>query len=85
MANFAATHGMIKGKKQKINKETGPKKDIISMAEWERQVVDSVPIDHKENLDKLITEYWDIFLEKLPKGVPTSWEVQTSYWNRPWK
>ena len=36
VANFAAAHGMTEGEKRKINRETGPKKDITSVAETER-------------------------------------------------
>ena len=76
VANFATAHGMIEGEKWKINRETGPRKDIITVTERERQVLDSVPISHRENLEILIREYRDIFPEKLPKGVPPSREVQ---------
>ena len=70
---FAAAHGMTEGEKQKINRETDPKKDIISVAERERQILNSVPKNHKKDLEILIKEYWDIFPGKLPKGVPPSW------------
>ena len=75
MANFAAAQGMTEGEKRKINRETGPRKDIISVAERERRVLDSVPVSHRENLEKLIKEYRDIFPEKLPQSVPPSQEV----------
>ena len=67
---------MTEGAKRKINRETGPKKDIISVAEREQQVLDSVPENHRKDLEKLIKEYQDIFPEKLPKGVPPLREVQ---------
>ena len=50
VAKFAAAHGMTEGEKWKIHRETGPKKDIISVAERERQVLDSVPENHNKNL-----------------------------------
>ena len=78
MANFATTHGMKEGEKRKINRETDPKKDIISVTERERQVLNSVPENHRKDLETLIKEYWDIFPEKLPKGVPPSRKVQHS-------
>ena len=40
VASFTAAHGMTEGEKRKINRETGPKKDIISVAERERQVLE---------------------------------------------
>ena len=49
-----------------MNKETGPSKNIISVVERERQVLDGVPIGHRENLKQLIQEYHDLFPEQLP-------------------
>ena len=76
MAKFAAAHGMTEGRKQSINKNIGPKKDIIIVAEWERQVLDNVLVCHREDMKKIIQEYHDIFPEKLPKGIPPTREVQ---------
>ena len=73
---FAAAHGMTEGQKRKIKREVGPKKNFISVAERERQVLESVPKSHREGLEKLIQEYRDLFPEKLPQGIPPSWEVQ---------
>ena len=51
---FVAAHGMSEGHRRQINKREGPKKDIIIVAERERQVLDSVPINHRERLAQLI-------------------------------
>ena len=59
-----------------MNKETGLVKNIISVQERERQVLEGVPVDHRESLEKLIQEYCDLFPEKLPKGIPPTREVQ---------
>ena len=74
--NFVVAHGMTEGEKWKISRETGPRKDIILVAERERQVLNSVSVSHKENLEKLIKEYSGVFAEKLPKGVPPLREVR---------
>ena len=74
--NSAPAHDMTEGEKRKINCETGPKKDISTVAERERQVLSSVPDNYREDLQFLIEEYLDIFPEKLPKGVHPSQEVQ---------
>ena len=66
----------MEGQKRKMNRETGPKKDIISVKEREQQVLDSVPENYRKDLAKLIKEYQDIFPEKLPKGIPPEREVQ---------
>ena len=76
MANFAAAHGMTEREQRKINRVSGPKKDIISVAERGQQILDSVPKDHRKDLEKLMKEYRDIFPKKLPKGVPPLREVQ---------
>ena len=71
-----SAHGMTKGQRRKINKETGPRKDIITVEEREREVLNSVPIVYRESLEKVIQKYRDVFPEKLPKGVPPNREVQ---------
>ena len=73
---FATAHGMTEGQKRKINREVGPKKNFISVADRERQVLESVPKSHREGLEKLIQEYRDLFPEKLPQGIPPSREVK---------
>ena len=47
-ARFAAAHGRSEIYKRSINKTQGPKKDIITTAEREQQVLDSVPRCHQE-------------------------------------
>ena len=62
-ACFVAAHGLSEGNKRSINKREATKKDIISVAEREQQVLDSVPICHQEKLCHMIQEYHDIFPE----------------------
>ena len=69
-ARFAAAHDLSEGNKRSITKSKGPKKDIISVAEREQQVLDSVPVCHREKLSHMIQQYRDIFPEQLPKGIP---------------
>ena len=38
--------GLTEGQKSKINKEVCPKKDIISVAEREQEVLNNVPESH---------------------------------------
>ena len=45
-AQFAAAHGMSEGTKRSINKRVGPKKDIITVAECEQEVLASIPVCH---------------------------------------
>ena len=59
-----------------MNKESGPNKNIISVAERECEVLDGVPASHRENLEQLIQEYRDLFPEQLPKGIPPSRKVK---------
>ena len=62
-ARFATAHGLSEGSKRSINKREGPKKDIISVAEREQQVLESVPVCHREKLGHMIQQYRDIFPE----------------------
>ena len=66
----------IEGQRRKINKEFGPKKDIISVKEREKEVLDSVPAVYWESLEKVIQKYRGVFPKKLPKDVPPNREVQ---------
>ena len=75
---FAAAHGLSEGSKRSIHKREGPKKDIISVAEREQQVLDSVPICYREKLGHMIQQYRDIFPEQLPQGIPPKRVVEHS-------
>ena len=77
-ARFAAAHGLSEGNKRSISKCKGPKKDIISVAEREQQVLDSVPVCHREKLSHMIQQYRDIFPEHLPQGIPPKRVVEHS-------
>ena len=82
-ARFAAAHGMSEGHRRQINKKEGPKKDIITVAERERQVLDSVSSNHRERLAQLIQQYRDVFPEQLPKGICSalgSWTELLESW-----
>ena len=50
-------HGMTEGQRRKINKDSRPKKDIISVKEREKEVLDSVPAVYRESLEKFIQKY----------------------------
>ena len=76
VARLAATHGLTESQKRMMNKETGPNKNIILVAEQEQQVLKRVPESHRECLGKLIQEYHNLFPEQLPKGIPPSREVK---------
>ena len=64
------SHGMTEGQKRKINRESGPKRDIMPVKGQEREVLDSVPAVHRKSLKKLIKECRDVFPGKLSKGAP---------------
>ena len=72
-----SARGMTEGQRRKINKESGPKKDIISVKEREQEVLNSVSAVYRESLEKAIQKYRDVFPEKLPKGVTPNREVTT--------
>ena len=59
--SFVTAHGMSEGTKRSINKRVGPKKDVITVAEREQEVLASVPACHRERLEHIIQEYRDLF------------------------
>ena len=61
-AAVKTAHGMIDGQRRKINKESGPKKDIISVKEREKEVLDSVLAIYQESLEKAIQKYRYVFV-----------------------
>ena len=67
---------LTESQKKLMNKQTSPNKNIISVEEREQQVLEGVPVGHRENLKQLIQEYYDLFPAQLPKGIPPSREVQ---------
>ena len=67
-AQFAAAHGIIESIKWSINKRVGPKKDIISVAERERELVASVLVQHRGKLEQIIQEYRDVTLSNCRRA-----------------
>ena len=55
-AALNSAHGMTEGQMRKINKETEPKKNIITVKKREREVLDSVPTVSRKSLEKMIQE-----------------------------
>ena len=53
-AKLAAADGLTESQKKLMNKQTGPNKNIISVEEREQQVLEGVPVGHRENLEQLI-------------------------------
>ena len=72
----ARAHGMTESQKRKNSKETGPKKEFITVAEREQQVLNSVHENHREKLETIIRQYRDVFLEKLSNALPADRQVQ---------
>ena len=72
----AAAHGLTECRKRRINKEKGPKKDMISVAEREQQVLNNVPECYRKKLETIIHQVSQYVSGKLPKDVPVDREVQ---------
>lgn len=62
--------------KEKINKHSGPNKYLMKVAERSQELLNSVPVLHREVLENIIHQYRDVFPGKLPKGAPSEREVQ---------
>ena len=68
-AKLTAAHCLTESQKRMMNRKTGPNKNIISVKEREQEVLEGVPVGHRENLEQLIQEYRDLFPAQLPKGI----------------
>ena len=70
---------MSEGQRRVINKSQGPKKDLISVAEREQQVLESVPVvspGKTESRDSAVSV--TSCPEQLPKGIPPKRVVEHS-------
>lgn len=68
---------MAKWIKQKIDKDSGPKKDVIKMAEREQETLSSIRVGDQKVLENKIHQYREVFPGKQkPKDVPWEQEVQ---------
>ena len=56
-AAINSAHGMAERQRRKINKESGPKKNIIFVKEREQEVLNSIPGVYRESLEKVIQKY----------------------------
>ena len=61
---------MTEGQRRKIDKESGPLKNLKSVKEREQEVLDGVPKDFREPLEKMIQKYRDVFQRLLLWNVP---------------
>ena len=68
--------GQTEGAKRQEMKLRGPKKDFISVQEWEQQIIQVVPPEYRQNLQELVKEFRDVFPETLPKGRPPKRDVE---------
>ena len=67
IAAAQTSHGMTEGQRRKINKESGPVKNLKSVKEREQEALDGVPKDFREPLGKMIQKYRDVFPENYLK------------------
>ena len=66
---------MTEKAKREFSKAVGPKKQFLTVEEREKEVVESIPVEHREVLQEIVKEFRDVFPEKLPKGPPPPREV----------
>ena len=54
----------------------GPKKDFKSVQEKEQELIQSVALEYRLNLQALVREFHDVFPESLPKGRPIKRDIE---------
>ena len=67
-------HGLTKGEKCRMLKESGPVKDTKTMGDIKKEMLKKEDPRVKGELSKILEEYRDIFPGKLPYG-PPPWRV----------
>ena len=66
-----------KGKRE-MSKIVGVKKTFLTLQEREKEVIESTAVEYRDELQKTIAEYRNVFQDKLPKGSPPPKEVTHS-------
>ena len=61
---------MTEGEKRKLSKEIGPVKEEVPIEVEIQKKVDEADDDVKEQLQNVLTEFKDVFPNKLPYGPP---------------
>ena len=77
-AKAQVSPGMTKKVKREMSKEIGPKKKFLTVQEREKEVIENAAVEHRDELQKVIAEYRDVFRDKLPEGPPPSRSVTHS-------
>ena len=72
------SHGMTEKTKRELSKVTRPKKDFKTVEERAEEMIAGVAEEHQAKLRSVITEFCDVFRDKLPKGPPPKREVAHS-------
>ena len=67
--------GLTEGKKRDLMKKQGPKKRFLIVEEREEEILSKVSPDVHGNLNELVDEFKDVFLDTLPKGRPPKREI----------
>ena len=65
-----AARGMTEGEKRKISKETGPVKEEVPIEVEIQKKVEEADTNVREQLQQVLTEFKDVFPNKLPYGPP---------------
>ena len=68
--------GMTQKVKFEQMKKTGPVRKTPPVSETRKRMCNEAPADVRTRLQKLLTEYEDLFPEKLPKGRPPKREIE---------
>ena len=66
----SAANGMTEGEECQMLKESGPAKDTTIAKDTMKDMVEKADHAVRRELSRVLEEYGDIFLEKLPYGPP---------------
>ena len=57
-------------------KERGVVRKLPPVVEMRKKIYAEVPREVQDGLDKILSNFEDMFQEQLPKGRPPKWEVE---------
>ena len=77
-AKAQVSPGMTEKAKRKMSKIVGPKRTLLTLEEREKEMIKNTAEGHRDEKQRILAEYRDVFLDQLAEGAPPSRSVKHS-------